>query len=124
MHRILALIVVTGVLTAFGCSSRTGGSPGNMSVQGEQGPAVANQLDPAQLRGQTVREAVRRAGLQPEKCTIFDEPPGVARGVSGTTADQKVVHLWISRQDGIFREQRDWTFEQLAGRTVADVEIK
>jgi hypothetical protein len=70
-----------------------------------------------------MKKAIQELGLRPADCTIFDEPPGVARGVTAKLADGRQVRLWLARQDGLFREQRDWTFEQISDRLVAAVEI-
>jgi hypothetical protein len=78
----------------------------------------------AQLRGLTLREAVQQLGLKPEDCALFDEPPGVARGIQAKLPDGRMVHLWLARQDGLFRENRDWTFQQIADRRVADVKVE
>jgi hypothetical protein len=80
-------------------------------------------LDAKQLLGHTIRDAVRLAGLKPARCAIFDEPPGVARGVAARTADGKRIHLWLARNDGVFSAQRDWTFGQLAHQKVVAVEV-
>ena len=78
----------------------------------------------ANLRGLTLREAIQQLGLKPGDCALFDEPPGVARGVRAKLPSGAVVHLWLSRQDGLFRENRDWTFQQIADRQVVDVQVE
>jgi hypothetical protein len=78
----------------------------------------------AQLRGLTLGEAVQQLGLEPGGCAVFDEPPGVARGISAKLADSRTVKLWLARQDGLFRENRDWTIQQIAGRRVAAVDVR
>jgi hypothetical protein len=83
----------------------------------------AGGVDPRELRGLTIRDAVARAGMKPKACEIFDEPPGVARGVRGKTADGRTLELWVARPDGVFREKRDWTFAQVAGLRVARVRV-
>jgi hypothetical protein len=77
-----------------------------------------------QLRGLTLGEAVRQLGLKPGDCTLFDEPPGVARGIHAKLPDGRTVQMWLARRDGLFRENRDWTFRQIAGRRVAAVDIR
>jgi hypothetical protein len=76
------------------------------------------------LRGQTVEDALRMARIKPGDCRFFDEPPGVGRGVYGWTADGRRLQFWVGRNDGVFREERDWTFEDFAKRRVSDVEIE
>jgi hypothetical protein len=78
----------------------------------------------AQLRGLTLREAIQQLGLKPEDCELFDEPPGVARGIQAKVHDGRTVQLWLARQDGLFREKRDWTFQQIAERRVAAVKVE
>jgi outer membrane protein assembly factor BamB len=89
---------------------------------GERIHRSVGRLEP--IRGMTIGEAVKELRMDPKKCTIFDEPPGVARGVRGRMDDGRAVSLWISRTDGVFREKRDWTFEMLSGLKVAAVEEK
>ena len=74
------------------------------------------------IRGLTIDEAVKKLEMNPKECRIFDEPPGLARGVRGRMLDDRSVTLWISRQDGVFRENRDWTFEQISGLKVVRAE--
>jgi hypothetical protein len=73
--------------------------------------------------GHNLGKAVEELGLQPADCTIFDEPPGVARGVTAKLNDGREVRLWLARRDGLFRENRDWTFEQISDRPVEGVEF-
>ncbi len=80
------------------------------------------QKDLAGFEGLTLGEAVERAGLTPQQCTIFDEPPGVARGVVATTGDGTTMQFWISLQDRVFREERDWKFDDIRNKRVVDVE--
>jgi hypothetical protein len=78
----------------------------------------------AKLRGLTLRDAVQQLGVKPADCPLFDEPPGVARGVYTKLADGRTVHLWLARHDGVFSEKRDWTFQQIADRRVVGVELE
>src|SRR5262249_18632582 len=80
------------------------------------------RIDFTHLRGQSIRDAVRLAGVAPERCAIFDEPPGVARGVTFTSPFGATVQLWLARNDGVFPANRNWTFAQIAARTVVAVE--
>ena len=88
------------------------------------GARVDQKVLDAQLRGLTLSEAVQRLGLEPRDCALFDEPPCVARGISAELSDGRTVKLWLARQDGLFRHNRDWTFQQIAGRRVAGVEVE
>ena len=85
---------------------------------GQQIRHRVGRLEP--IPGMTIAEAMK-LGMNPKSCTIFDEPPGVARGVRGSMDGGRDVSLWISRTAGLFRENRDWTFEQLSGLKVVAV---
>ena len=117
-----ARAVAMGLVLLWGCCS---------AAEYRRGVEYRERLQPvglpsaklAEVTGQPIGKAVELLGLRPEDCRIFDEPPGVARGVESKLPDGRNVELWISRQDGMFSEKRDWTFEQIRSRPVARVRV-
>lgn len=84
-------------------------------------PAPPFVVDKSQLVGLTVREAVAKLGATEADCEIGDEPPGIARYVSVKVSGGSSVQLWLARHPGMMREDRDWPFELVADKPVADV---
>jgi hypothetical protein len=83
-----------------------------------------NHVDGRKLVGMTVAKAATEAELKPETFSFTDEPPGVGRCVAGSTAGGEVVQLWVERNAGIFRENRDWTFKMFAEKLVVRVIVE
>lgn len=100
------------------CLAFSGSCSTAVPTQGNQAALVAR------LRGLSLRDAVQQLGVQPKDCTLFDEPPFVARGVYAKLSGGRTVHLWLDRQDGVFSENRDWTLEHIADRRVVGVELQ
>ncbi len=71
------------------------------------------RMQPDRLIGLTVSEAIRSVGLELKECIIFDEPPGVARGVSCKLEGNQVLQLFITRDRAPFSRKRAWNFDNI-----------
>src|SRR5262249_18261975 len=74
-------------------------------------PERLAEADVEQLLGLTVGEAAGWLGVDLAGCTVFDEPPMLARGVIGHRPGGEGVWLWVAYRAGIFRERPDWAPE-------------
>ncbi len=62
-------------------------------------------------------------GIDLIRCTVFDEPPMLTRGVIGSRSDGESIWLWVAYRDGIFRERPDWVPEELGHLRVVGVQV-
>jgi hypothetical protein len=61
--------------------------------------------------GLTIQEAVERIGLDTSKIFVIDEPPGIARGISGTLGDSCEIRLYVTRTSMIQNDDYDYRID-------------
>ncbi|MGL6095300.1 MAG: hypothetical protein ACRC7O_05810 [Fimbriiglobus sp.] len=76
------------------------------------------------LIGRTVAEVAAALGLSVSEATVFDEPPGVGRGLIGVGANGLCVQIWVARNAGIFRADRAWSAEEFATRRTVGIQVR
>ena len=86
-------------------------------------PARLAEADLDLLIGLTIGEATEWLGIDLARCTVFEEPPMLARGVIGSRAGGESLWLWVAYREGIFRERPDWKPEELRRLRVVGTEL-
>ena len=55
---------------------------------------------------------------------MFDEPPGVGRGLLWAGGDGLRVAVWVARRAGVFRADRRWSADEFTSRRAVGVEVR
>lgn len=76
------------------------------------------------LIGLTVAEVAASLGLSISEATVFDEPPGVGRGLIWVGTDGMSVQVWVARNSGIFRADCAWSAEEFATRRAVGIQVR
>jgi hypothetical protein len=74
------------------------------------------------LIGMTMSDAIKALAVSVDQATIFDEPPGVARGFVVLTPDGTTIHLYFAKADRIFDKKCQWPVDVLIKKRVTGVE--
>jgi hypothetical protein len=75
----------------------------------------------ADVVGHTVRAAMQHLSLQTDQHFVINEPPGVPRGIDGTTPNGDLVELYVRRSAVPFSERMDWTIDQFLDKKVIGI---
>ncbi|HTF56999.1 MAG TPA: hypothetical protein VK661_07175 [Planctomycetota bacterium] len=75
----------------------------------------------ADLIGKTLGEAIEILRVRLDELPIVDEPPCLARALTGLTPDNQRVWLYFHRGDEAFNRSRNWSLEVLKRHRVAGI---
>ena len=73
------------------------------------------------LIGKTVSDAVEHLNLRVSDDFVIDEPPGVPRGIYGSTPSGDDIELYVHRGDLLFSAHRDWKFEEFLEKQIIGI---
>jgi len=109
VHEMIRYLLLILLVLISGCSASSSRKPASIDER---------------LIGLTVEEAIHSIQLRLGEYFILDEPPGIARAVTGYTKNSEQIELYFKRGDVPFNMKMDWKLKDVVHLKVVAIAHK